>query len=90
MGSTKSRSSGLHIEIRTSLIGIMLSSPGQEIVLAVQEEAQLIPVDVNGIVQPIAKPKAEELAEKSIAIVLSQIYELEPMVMDQRVFAHAL
>ena len=80
-----------------------MSTPsGQEIVPAAQEdtqivpidEAQLMPMDVNGADQTVteaAAPRVEEPAEGSSIAgpSVSQSQEPEPVVMDQRIFVHA-
>ena len=84
---------------------VAMSTPsGQEIVPAAQEdtqivtmeEAQLMPMDVNGADQTVteaAVPRVEEPAEgSSIAgpsVSQSASQEPEPVVVDQRIFVHA-
>ena len=82
----------------------MSTSSGQEIVPAAQEdtqivpmdEAQLMPMDVNGADQTVTEatiPRVEEPAEGSSlagpSVNQSQEPAPEPVVMDQRIFVHA-
>ena len=58
------------------------------------DEAQLMPMDVNGADQSetvAVVPREEEPAERSSATgpSVSQSQEPEPVVMDQRIFVHA-
>ena len=83
-----------------------MSTPsGQEIVPAAQEdtqivpmeEAQLMPMDVNGADQSVTEtaPRVEEPTEgssaagPSVSQSQSHVQEPEPVVVDQRVFVHA-
>ena len=73
----------------------MSTSSGQELVPVVQDEAQLMPMDVNGADQSVTEtaPRVEEPAEGSNAagpsVSQSQSQEPEPVVVDQRIFVHA-
>ena len=75
-----------------------MSTPaGQELVPVVQDEAQLMPMDVNGADQSVTEtaPRVEEPAEgssaagPSVSQSQSHVQEPEPVVVDQRVFVHA-
>ena len=72
----------------------MSTSSGQELVPVVQDEAQLMPMDVNGADQSVTEtaPRVEEPAEgSSIAgpsASQSQEPAPEPVVVDQRIFVH--
>ena len=73
----------------------MSTSSGQELVPVVQDEAQLMPMDVNGADQTVTEtaPRVEEPAEGSStvgpSISQSASQEPEPVVVDQRIFVHA-
>ena len=71
-----------------------MSTPsGQELVPVVQDEAQLMPMDVNGADQSVTEtaPRVEEPAEGSSRAgpSVSQEPAPEPVVVDQRIFVHA-
>ena len=74
----------------------MSTSSGQELVPVVQDEAQLMPMDVNGADQSVTEttaPRVEEPTEGSSAagpsVRQSQEPAPEPVVVDQRIFVHA-